>query len=192
MLAPFVASAAAVLWLLLPAYVASALAPFSRGRGPPMDFGRMWPLDGRRILGASKSWSGYLLGSGLAVPIGLLEAGLILAAPPNLAVVPRLASSVVAAIPVVALISFGAMAGDALGSFAKRRLDVPSGGRAILLDQLPFVLLPIGLGLGVDRSLFGPVFLTWDGLFWLLVFTLGLHTAFNWLGYAVGLKEVPW
>jgi CDP-2,3-bis-(O-geranylgeranyl)-sn-glycerol synthase len=191
-LAPLVASAAAVLWILLPAYVASALAPFSRGRGPPMDFGRTWRRDGRRVLGPSKSWSGFFLGSLLAVPVGLLEAGLILAAPPNLALVPRLAPTVVAAIPVVALVSFGGMAGDALGSFVKRRLNVASGERAVLLDQLPFVLLPVGLGLLLDRPLFGPVFLAWEGVLWLLVFTVVLHTAFNWIGHRAGLKEVPW
>ncbi len=192
MLAPLLASAAAVLWVLLPAYLASAFATFSRGRGPAMDFGRVWSRDGRRVLGASKSWSGFLLGGTLAVPFGLLEAGLILAAPPSLRIVPELAASVPAAIPVVALISFGAMAGDAVGSFVKRRLDLPSGSRALLLDQLPFVLLPIGVGLAVDPGLFATVFVRWEGVLWLLVFTLGLHTAFNWVGYWAGLKKVPW
>jgi CDP-2,3-bis-(O-geranylgeranyl)-sn-glycerol synthase len=191
-LAPIVSSAAAVLWVLLPAYLASAFATFSRGRGPAMDFGRRWPGDGRRVLGASKSWSGFVLGGAAALPFGLLEAGLILAAPPSLQLVPKLGPSVLAAVPVVALISFGAMAGDAVGSFAKRRLDLPSGSRALVLDQMPFVLLPIGLGLGLDPSLFATVFLTWEGVLWLLVFTLGLHTVFNWVGFRAGLKKVPW
>ena len=101
--------------MLLPAYLASAFATLPKGRGPPMDFGRNWPGDGRRILGPSKTWSGFLFGATLAVPFGLLEAGLILAAPPNLQLVPRWAPSIVAAIPIVALVTYGAMAGDALG-----------------------------------------------------------------------------
>ena len=157
-----------------------------------MDLGRTWPGDGRRILGPSKTWSGFLFGATLAVPFGLLEAGLILAAPPNLRLVPSWGPTLAAALPVVVLVTFGAMAGDALGSFVKRRLGRPSGARLLLLDQLPFVLLPIALGLGLYPSLFVSVFASWDAVLWLLVFTLGLHTAFNWIGYWTGLKKVPW
>ncbi len=192
MLDPFESSALAVLWLLLPAYVANALATLPRGRGPPMDFGRVWARDGRRVLGPSKSWSGFLFGGFVAMPVGLLEAWLILLAPPNLQLVPQFAPSLVAAIPVVALLTFGAMSGDALGSFIKRRLGRESGARTLLLDQLPFVLVPIGLGLVFYRGLFVGVFGSWEGVFWLLVYTLGLHTVFNWVGYKLGLKKVPW
>ena len=185
-------SALAVLWLLLPAYVANAIATIPKGRGPPMDFGRNWPWDGRRVLGPSKTWSGFLFGGFVAMPVGLLEAWLILLAPPDLQLVPRLAPSLMAAVPVVALLTFGGMAGDALGSFIKRRLGRPSGARTILLDQMPFVLVPIAIGILVYPGLFLGVFASWEGIFWLLVYTLGLHTVFNWIGYKAGLKKVPW
>jgi CDP-2,3-bis-(O-geranylgeranyl)-sn-glycerol synthase len=157
-----------------------------------MDFGRNWPGDGRRILGPSKTWSGFLFGATLAVPFGLLEAGLILAAPPNLQLVPRWAPSIVSAIPIVALVTYGAMAGDALGSFLKRRLGRPSGARAFVLDQLPFVAVPILAGAAVDPGLFVSVFGSWEALLWLLVFTFGLHAVFNWIGFHAGVKKVPW
>ena len=181
-----------VLWVLTPAYIASALATLPRGRGPPMDFGRVWRGDGRRLLGPSKTWSGFLVGGLAALPFGLIEAWAILAAPPNLMLVPVLAPTVLAAVPFVALLTFGAMAGDALGSFLKRRLGRESGSRAILLDQLPFVFVPIGLGLAAYPGVFVPVFVSAWGILWLLVFTLGLHTLFNWIGYKAGLKKVPW
>jgi CDP-2,3-bis-(O-geranylgeranyl)-sn-glycerol synthase len=186
------ASALAVLWLMLPAYIANAFATFPRGRGPPMDFGRIWPRDGRRVLGTSKTWSGLLFGGFVGIPFCLLEAWLILLAPPNLALVPVLAPTVLAAVPLAALLTFGAMTGDALGSFIKRRLGRPSGGRAILLDQMPFVLVPIGIGLLVYPALFLEVFGNWAAVLWLLVYTLGLHAAFNWVGFKLGLKKVPW
>jgi CDP-2,3-bis-(O-geranylgeranyl)-sn-glycerol synthase len=191
-LAPIWSSAVSVLWLLLPAYVANALATLPRGRGPAMDFGRTVARDGRRILGSSKTWSGFLVAGFGAIPVGLLEAWLILLAPPNLQLVPQLAPSVVAAVPVVAILTFGAMTGDALGSFVKRRLGRPSGSRTFLLDQMPFVLVPIALGLAFYPGLFGGVFGNWEGILWLLVYTLGLHAAFNWVGYWAGLKQVPW
>jgi len=188
----WLSSLMAVLWILTPAYIASALATIPRGRGPPMDFGRTWRGDGRRVLGPSKTWSGFLVGGFAAMPFGLIEAALILAAPPNLKLVPTLAPSLLAAVPFVALLTFGAMTGDALGSFLKRRLGRDSGSRAILLDQLPFVLVPIALGLAVYPGVYAPVFVSAWGILWLLVFTLGLHTLFNWIGYRVGLKKVPW
>ena len=157
-----------------------------------MDFGAIWSRDGRRVLGPSKSWSGFLFGGFVAMAPGLFMAWLILAAPPNLKLVPTFAPSVLDAVPVVAVLTFGAMVGDAFGSFLKRRLGRASGSRAILLDQLPFVLVPIAIGFAAYPSLFVPVFANGWGLLWLLVFTLGLHTLFNWIGYKAGLKKVPW
>lgn len=185
-------AALAVLWLLLPAYVANAMATIPKGRGPPMDFGRIWAPDGRRVFGPSKTWSGFLFGAIVAMPVGLLEGWLILLAPPDLALVPQLAPSVLAAIPVVAILTFGAMTGDAVGSFVKRRLGRESGSRTIFLDQLPFVAVPIALGLAFYPTLFVDVFFRWEAVLWLLVYTLGLHAAFNWVGYKAGLKRVPW
>lgn len=192
MLNPLESSGLAVLWLLLPAYVANAIATIPRGRGPPMDFGRVWKWDGRRVFGPSKTWSGFLFAGFVAIPVGLLEAGLILMAPPDLQIVPQLAPSVLAAIPVVAILTFGAMTGDAVGSFAKRRLGRESGSRTIFLDQLPFVLVPIALGIAFYPSLFLGVFDGWEAVLWLLVYTLGLHALFNWVGFKTGLKKVPW
>ncbi len=192
MVVQFAASALAVLWLLLPSYIANAFATIPRGRGPPMDFGRLWPGDGRRIFGASKTWSGFLFAGVFAMPFCLLEAWLILLAPPNLKLVPVLAPTALAAVPLAAILTFGAMTGDAVGSFLKRRLGRESGARTLLLDQMPFVLVPIALGLAVDPALFVSVFAHWEAVLWLLVYTLGLHAAFNWVGFKAGLKKVPW
>jgi CDP-2,3-bis-(O-geranylgeranyl)-sn-glycerol synthase len=180
-----------VLWVLTPVYAANALATLPKGRGPPMDFGRNWP-DGRRILGPSKTWSGFLFGSIVAVPIVLLQAWLILIAPPNLQLVPHYAPTVLAALPVAFLLTAGAMTGDAVGSFIKRRLGYGSGDRVFGLDQLPFVLLPIGLGLALYPAIFDPTFLSLEALLWVLLLTLGLHTLFNWIGFKAGTKKVPW
>jgi CDP-2,3-bis-(O-geranylgeranyl)-sn-glycerol synthase len=181
-----------VLWVLLPAYIANAAATLPRGRGPPMDLGRMWARDGRRILGPSKSWSGFLFGTFFALPFGLLEQWLVSIAPPSLLLVPAFGSSLLTAVPVVLLLSGGALVGDAVGSFLKRRRNLPSGERALLLDQLGFVFLPVAVGLLVVPSVFWAAFGSLEALWWLLVFTLGLHVGFNYLGYGLGLKKVPW
>jgi CDP-2,3-bis-(O-geranylgeranyl)-sn-glycerol synthase len=180
-----------VLWVLTPVYAANTLAAFPGGRGPPMDFGRNWS-NGSRILGASKTWSGFLFGSLLPIPIVLLQAWLILIAPPNLQLVPHYAPTVWAAVPIAFLLCGGALTGDAMGSFIKRRLGWGSGTRVIGLDQLPFVLFPIGLGLVLYPSVFVPTFFSAEALLWVLLLTVGLHTAFNWVGFKIGIKRVPW
>jgi CDP-2,3-bis-(O-geranylgeranyl)-sn-glycerol synthase len=173
-------------------YIASATATLPKGRGPPMDFGHVFARDGRRILGPSKTWSGFLFGSLFALPFALFEAWLYLIAPPPWQIVPSYGATLLAALPLGVLLTFGAMSGDALGSFLKRRLGRDSGARTLLVDQLPFVLLPIGLGLAIFPATFGPTFWSLEALLWLLVYTLALHAAFNWVGYWVGLKKVPW
>jgi CDP-2,3-bis-(O-geranylgeranyl)-sn-glycerol synthase len=183
-----------VLWVLLPAYVANACATLPKGRGPPMDFGRLWPGDGRRILGPSKTWSGLLCGTLIGALVALLQAylWLHLLQPYDIAIVPSFGSSLLDAIPVVLLLTLGALLGDALGSFVKRRLNRPSGARTLLLDQLPFVLLPIGVGWFVYPSIFQTTFDSLEAILWLLIFTLALHVLFNWIGYKAGWKKVPW
>ena len=192
MVSPHLEAPAEVLWVLLPAFIANATAVLPGGRGPPMDFGRRWPGDGRRILGPSKTWGGFWFGTLFALPFGLLEAWLVLIAPPSLQVVPAFAASVLGAVPVVLTLSGGALVGDALGSFVKRRLGRESGARTVLLDQMPFVLVPVALGLVLFPSVFWPTFSNPEAILWLVLFTLGLHALFNWIGYVTGAKKVPW
>jgi CDP-2,3-bis-(O-geranylgeranyl)-sn-glycerol synthase len=183
---------AQVLWVLFPAYLANASATFPRGRGPPMDLGRRWPRDGERIFGSSKTWSGFIVGSLFPLWVGLLQNYLVLIAPPNLKVVPAFASTEAGAVPVVLLLTVGALLGDAIGSFLKRRRGIPPGGRFWIWDQLLFVVVPVGAGLPLVPSVFGPTFLSLAAIGWTAFFTIGLHVAFNYVGYWVGLKKVPW
>lgn len=181
-----------MLWLLLPALIANATATLPRGRGPPMDLGRTWPHDGRRILGPSKTWSGFLCGTLFPLPIGLLQTWLVLIAPPSLQLVPAFGPTLLAAVPVILLLTGGALAGDAVGSFIKRRRGMGSGQRAFLLDQLTFVIVPVGLGVVLVPSVFLAAIGGLEAVLWLLLFSVGLHVAFNYVGYWVGLKPVPW
>jgi CDP-2,3-bis-(O-geranylgeranyl)-sn-glycerol synthase len=191
LVSPYLLAPAGVLWVLTATFIANGAATLPRGRGPPMDLGRNW-RDGRRILGPSKTWSGFLFGTFFALPFALLQAGLYLIAPPSLQLVPGFGPTVLAAVPLAFLLTAGALTGDALGSFVKRRLGRPSGARTLLLDQLPFVLVPVLVGLVAFPATFDPAFLSPQGILWLILFTLGFHVAFNWIGYWIGAKKVPW
>jgi CDP-2,3-bis-(O-geranylgeranyl)-sn-glycerol synthase len=188
---------AGALWVVLPVYIANGTAPFSRGKGPRMDLGRTWAKDGLPLLGTSKTWLGFLIGGTLGLLVGLFEEYLLLLAPPSLQFVPFFAPNLAAAILPIAVLSYGAMAGDALGSFVKRRKGTQSGGRSPFLDQLPFILLPMILIEIFFPQLFLAAF--WPevatGILlvgWVLILSLFLHASFNILGYFVGLKKVPW
>jgi hypothetical protein len=87
----------------------------------PID-GRVRFIDGEPLFGSSKTMRGILLSvlvtSACAPLVGLnWEIGL--------------------------LVGSVAMAGDLFSSFLKRRLKLPSGGRAIGLDQVPESLFPL-------------------------------------------------
>ena len=85
-----------------------------------MDGGRLlW--DGRPLLGTSKTWRGVAV-SLAATPLAALALGLDW----------HLGFGV----------ALGAMAGDLLASFAKRRLGLPSSASAPVLDQVPESLIP--------------------------------------------------
>ena len=195
-MAPLLLLFASALWVLIPVYVANASATLSRGKGPRMDGGRLW-RDGRPLLGASKTWLGFFVGALLGTLVGLFLAELILLAPPNLRLVPRFGNDLTSSLLPAALLGFGALTGDAVGSFVKRRLGRASSAPFPLLDQLPFLLLPLLL-LGLFApSLFVAAF--WPGplegvlaVAWVVLLTLFLHTSFNWVGYFIGAKRVPW
>jgi CDP-2,3-bis-(O-geranylgeranyl)-sn-glycerol synthase len=87
----------------------------------PIDGGLLF-VDQRPLLGRSKTWRGLLAAVLLTA---LLAPGLGFSAATG------------------ALAGGGSMAGDALASFIKRRLGVPTSGRSFGLDQLPEALLPL-------------------------------------------------
>ena len=89
----------------------------------PLDGGLTF-VDGRPLLGRAKSWRGLL-----AAVIATSLLALVLQFEWWLG----------------AIFGLLAMVGDLLASFIKRRLAIPSHGKALLLDQLPEALLPLWL-----------------------------------------------
>ncbi len=87
----------------------------------PLDGGLRF-FDGRRLLGPSKTVRGVI-----AAIVATACAAPFLGFPAGLGV----------------LVGAAAMAGDALSSFSKRRLGVPSSGEVMGLDQIPESLLPL-------------------------------------------------
>ena len=185
------------IWLMLPAYVANMLATLVGG-GAPVDGGRVW-RDGRRVLGDGKTWRGLLLPPLLTVPIVWLLRLLADARPLGLALDGFGPS--VWWIAITLALATGALLGDMLFSFLKRRRGMPPGSRWLGPDQLDFVLGAWVLGLAVATLLHGMGltpenwFLSaweWTSMLIAAVLTPGLHLAVNFIGFKIGAKEVPW
>ena len=83
------------------------------------------------------------------------------------------------------LLCFGAVAGDLMGSFIKRRSGIQRGGRVFLLDQLDFV---IG-GIALTYWLAAP---KPEEAALIVVITLFAHCLSNYIAYRLKMKSVPW
>ena len=175
------------IWLGLSAWIANA-TPVLGGGGKPIDGGRVFS-DGRRILGDGKTIRGFIVGVIFGTLTGV---GQFLAAPylrPLLAlfvtITPEMDYVLSITIPVAFLMSVGALTGDVVGSFIKRRVNVKSGDPSPFLDQIGFIIM--ALIFAVPFLMPGPIF-----VIVLILTTLGIHWLSNALGYLLGLKKNPW
>lgn len=170
-------------WAMLPAYVPNNVAVVAGG-GPPIDGGRTW--NGRRLLGDGKTWRGTAAG---------VAAGTLLAAILDVVAGP-LAAATGLTLPGIPLdvgfaLALGAMLGDIVASFVKRRIGQVRGESLPGLDQLDFVVGALVLAALVAPGWFGAVF-TPTRIVVVIVITPVLHVGTNVVAYALDLKAEPW
>src|SRR5437899_3402023 len=149
-----------------PAYFANA-GPLVLGGGAALDGGRTL-ADGQPIFGPHKTVRGVIAGIVAGTLVGLAES----------LVDSRLAFAGF-------MISLGAVLGDLLGAFIKRRLRVEPGRAFPVLDQLDFIVGGLVLG-----YLFFPI----EPISVLLVVlvTPPVHLATNYGAYRLGIKKTQW
>ena len=153
----------------LPAMVSNATPTFIR-RGTPLDKGKIF-IDGRRVLGDGKTIEGLIVGIYFGFIVSLSYTIVL--------------GHYILALQLLAS-SLGALIGDIIGSFIKRRMGIPRGGRALVLDQLDFylganaLLLASGFKINIWIFLVGAIIV------------LVLHIITNRVAYMLGLKNVPW
>ncbi len=184
---------------MLPAYVANMspvlLAKLIPKWNAAIDGGRTRP-DGTRILGPGKTWRGLIGGSIVGALVGLVLARWLRFSD-------RLTDFGVTEsgdwwAPIVIGFAFGsgALVGDAVKSYFKRKLGKPRGAPWVGPDQLDFVVG--GLLFAAIAGIFvGDWTLQWLVRMWYLplfvvVATPLLHWIVNVIGYKLGLKAVPW
>jgi CDP-2,3-bis-(O-geranylgeranyl)-sn-glycerol synthase len=176
---------------MLPAYVANPVAVLTGG-GRPMDGGRTMG-DGRRVLGDGKTWRGLLGGT-----IGGLAIAGILSVVVRTSGTDRLTDFLISDWDtgfgwayVGVLLAFGALFGDFVKSFFKRRLGRDRGSKAPIMDMYDFILGAWLWTLLLAPGWFFDVFSAWH-LLVVIVVTPALHRSVNIIGYKMGKKDVPW
>ncbi len=157
------------IWSIFPAYVANA-APVVLGGGRSIDGGKKFS-DGRPIFGPGKTIRGFVAG---------LIAGTIFAMLQGFAFDLLYLYSLRGF-----LLSLGALTGDLLGSFIKRRMNLERGAPAPVMDQLGFVVVALLFA----SPLFTP---SWEVVLTILIITLPIHLATNFIGHRLKLKDRPW
>jgi CDP-2,3-bis-(O-geranylgeranyl)-sn-glycerol synthase len=158
-----------------------------------MDFGRSFS-DGRRILGDGKTWRGFASGVAVGAFIALVLTWISRSA--NIPYLPDFGEPVYA-IYLGGILGAGALFGDAVKSFFKRRLNIPRGEKWPAADQLDFVAGSWLFAFIFANDWFMAHLIGQGGsLAWIMLITAvmipALHRLMNIIGYAVGLKKVPW
>lgn len=151
--------------------ILSSKLPYLRNWNTPMDMGKSF--HGHRIFGNNKTWRGLLTG----VVLGTLT-GYVLSqtyfTDYNAVLFTLMSASM----------SLGALLGDAVESFFKRQRGIQSGQPWFPFDQTDYIIG--GLLFTLPAAIL-PVWL----VFWVVVLYFGLHLVSSYVGYRLGLKELP-
>lgn len=151
------------LYFIFPAYCANAI-PVILGGGQPLDTGRTF-IDGKPILGSHKTLRGFFAGLVAGTLVGFLQ-NLITQAPILLGF----------------MLSLGALVGDSVESFIKRRLGLPPGSSLLIADQLDFVVGALLFSLPISQPPLTNVLI-------ILIITPPIHLLTNFFAYLLGVKK---
>jgi CDP-2,3-bis-(O-geranylgeranyl)-sn-glycerol synthase len=165
-------------WFILPAWMGNMLA-CTFGGGNPIDGGKNFS-DGRRLLGKGKTIRGLLVGIVSAVIVALIQ--WVIWTPYEFN-------------PLIfgLLMGCGAMMGDLVKSFIKRRINISSGRPFPPFDQIDFICGAIALYYIAGPYILNRYYpLTWEMVIILLVLTPIAHLSTNAIGYTLGMKNVWW
>ena len=173
-------------YFMLPAYVAN-LSGLAFGGGTPIDGGKNY-RDGRRMIGNGVTWKGFQNGTILGTAVGVIL-GIIGTFFGDLSVLTggiidlHVYDSVFGGLILGFLMAFGALFGDLVGSFLKRRIGLQSGEPAPFMDQLDFVIGALVFSLLLVQ-------ISWKFFLIIAILSLILHLGSNTFAYLVGIKDV--
>ena len=171
------------LYFMLPAYFANMAPVLFKNHfkflAKPLDFNRK--IKGERILGSHKTLRGLVAG----IVFGIITAFIqyLLYRVPYFAGISLIDYSNWFLTGL--LMGIGAMSGDSVKSFFKRRANVKPGGKWIPFDQLDFVVGALLFVSIVYVPSIGVIIAA-------LIISFLLHITANHIGYYLGIRKVRW
>lgn len=172
------------LYFFLPAYFANMTPTFAKRAGvlnslaKPIDFEKKFK--GEQIFGSHKTWRGIILGVMVGILIAFLQRILF-----SFSFFQKISFFDYRKINVFFLgflLSFGALFGDLISSFFKRRKGILPGKPWIPFDQISFV---IGAAIFVSPFFKIPV----SALFLIFVLSFFLHIIVNRIGFWLKISD---
>lgn len=159
----------------LPAFLANmAAVPCGRGTAP-IDGGRtLW---GAPLFGRNKTWWGFFGGSASGFLIGMFWQGI---------------TTGVVSVWLTFALAFGALLGDLLGSFFKRRFDRAPGSRVPLLDEFDYLIGATVCAWVVLGAFPSALRVRWDTAIAFIVLLETAHWTVNQLAFRFQLKTVSY
>lgn len=167
---------------MLPAYLANMAPVFAQKLGVIKFLAK--PVDGGRgIFGNHKTWRGFAVGIIVAVAAAWLQGFFY-----HWALFQRISFLDYQATNLWALgllLGFGALFGDLIKSFFKRRISIAPGAPWVPFDQLDFV---------IGALIFSaPIYFPgWPAAILILLFSPVLHILTNNIGYLLKIKNTRW
>jgi len=167
-----------LLWLILPAYVANGTPVIAAKiitvlnlKRHPIDFNKHF-FDRKRIFGDNKSWEGFLTGLVLGIITGFIQYYII---EDDIYIYRGI------------VLSFGALIGDLIGAFIKRRLGIKPGKPLPVLDQILFIVIAITFTQALNYLIISLI-----EFIYVIIISFILHITTNFIAYLLKLKDVPW
>ena len=134
-----------------------------------MDLGKKFS-DGKPIFGKNKTFRGFFSGLAVGTAIGFME-------------------SLVFKYHILfgLFLSLGALFGDLVGAFVKRRLGLAPGDLLPIVDQVDFIIGAILFSIPICLQTW-----SWQLVIAVLIITPPIHLLTNFAAYKLGLKSNPW
>ncbi len=173
------------LYFMLPAYLANMSAEvFSRIISPrvkflarPIDNNQKW--QGKPLFGSHKTWGGLLYASLAGIIVFFIQQKLFIYSS-----IKQISLLDYPSAPLLLgfLLGFGAISGDLIKSFFKRRTSIPPGKPWIPFDQLDFLAGAVIFSLPI-------VILPWQNYLAIFLITPVLHILINRIGYYLKIRK---
>ncbi|MBW2977452.1 CDP-2,3-bis-(O-geranylgeranyl)-sn-glycerol synthase [Candidatus Woesearchaeota archaeon] len=171
-----------VLYFMLPAYFANMAPVFVRKikfLDSSIDFNKKYK--GKPILGKHKTWRGLFFGVLFGIVVAYIQYLLYgYSSFSNISFVDYNNWFIIGF-----LLSFGALVGDSVKSFFKRRVGVKPGKPFIPWDQIDYAI-------GAIFFIYFVYALTVAQMIAILLISFFGHILINHLGYYLGIREVKW